>query len=45
MNTEYTKNCNILGVKPNASKEEIKNAYKKLAKEYHPDTNNNVSGG
>lgn len=29
----------ILGLKKNATEEEIKEAYRKLAKEYHPDTN------
>lgn len=28
----------ILGISENANKEDIKKAYKKLAKKYHPDT-------
>ena len=34
--TSYHK---ILGIQPGASKGQIKNAYRKLAKEYHPDIN------
>lgn len=33
----------ILGVEKNASKEEIKSAYKRLAKQYHPDVNKEPS--
>lgn len=40
MEKDYYK---ILGVGKNASKEEIKSAYKKLAKQYHPDINKDPS--
>ena len=35
--TERTKCLNLLGLKATATKEDIKTAYRRLAKEYHPD--------
>jgi len=35
----------ILGIKKNASKEEIKKSYKQLAKKYHPDLNKDHGSG
>jgi len=40
---QYEEACNILGVNYNADKYQIKLAYRKLAKSYHPDINKDVN--
>jgi curved DNA-binding protein len=39
MSVEYKDYYNILGVSRNATEKEIRTAYRKLAREYHPDVN------
>ena len=40
MKTQYKNYYALLGVEPDATAEQIKKAYRKLAKQYHPDVNN-----
>lgn len=40
---KYEKSCDILGVEYNADKYQIKLAYRKKAKEYHPDLNKSAN--
>lgn len=39
----YEKSCSVLGVSTNATEYEVKLAYRKLAKKYHPDVNSDPS--
>ncbi len=41
--TADTQFYKVLGVKQSATQEEIKTAYKKLSREFHPDKNNGDS--
>lgn len=42
MNKNHTELYDVLGLKQNASDDEIKRAYRKMAKEFHPDKNKEV---